>query len=158
MAQDFRAPITADDHWIAVSILKLYEGLPSKYKGPNPSKRPIPPPPEFKVPPDFPPDKIPEFKKRFEARLAETVPANTAHVSSLEVGGPYHQTKGPSAASLKSIYTCGHLDGHHKPGCARKIIADLAHRAYRRPVAPPEIAQLVKLVTIAQRRGDSFEE
>ena len=35
--------IPAGDHWVAASLLRLYEGLPPSYGGPNPSKRPIPP-------------------------------------------------------------------------------------------------------------------
>ena len=158
MAQDFRTKITAGDHWIAVSILRLYEGLPPDYKGPNPSKQPMPPPPEFKPPPLLPAEKIATLKKEFDARRAEKVLANDARIISLEVGGPYDQVKGPSAASLKSIYTCGHFDGHHKAVCERKIVADLARRAYRRPVTRQEINQLVSLITMARRQGDSFEE
>jgi hypothetical protein len=158
MAQDFRTRVTAGDHWIAVSILHLYDGLPDDYKGPNPSKRPIPPPPEFKPPPYLPAERVAELKKEFDARRAERVPANDARISSLEVGGPYDQAKGPSSASLKSIYTCGHLDAHHKAGCERQIVADLARRAYRRPVTQQEVEQLVSLITMARRQGDSFEE
>src|SRR5438128_9441041 len=158
MAQDFRARITAGDHWLVVSLLKLYEGLPADYQGPNPSKRPKPPPPEFKPPPHLPPQRVAELRKEFDARRAEVVPANDARISSLEIGGPYNQTKGPVAASLKKIYTCGHLDGHHKAGCARQIVADLAHRAYRRPVTAQEVAQLVSLITMARQQGDSLEE
>ncbi len=158
MARDFRARVAAGDHWIAVSILHLYDGLPPDYKGPNPSKRPIPPPPEFKPPPYLPAERIAELKKEFDARRAEKVTANDARVSSLEVGGPYDQAKGPSAASLKSIYTCGHLDGNHKAGCESKIVANLARRAYRRPVTEREVNQLASLITMARRQGDSFEE
>ena len=158
MAQDFRIRIPAGDHWIAVSILHLYDGLPPDFKGPNPSKRPIPPPAEFKPPPGLPPERIAEIRKNIEARRAEKVPANDARISSIEVGGPYNQPKGPSAESLKSIYTCGHLDGHHKPGCERKILADLARRAYRRPVSTQEVERLLGLFSMARRHGDSFEE
>src|SRR5205085_11794803 len=129
-----------------------------EYNGPNPSKRPRPAPPEFKPPPNAPPPLVAKLKKEFDARRAEVVPANSARVSSMEIGGPYDQAKGPSAASLKTGYTCGPLDGHHRAGCARKIVADLAHRAYRRPVTPQEVDQLVSLVTMARRHGDSFEE
>ncbi|MGA9773992.1 MAG: DUF1592 domain-containing protein [Blastocatellia bacterium] len=158
MAQDFRTRVTAGDHWIAVSILHLYDGLPADYKGPNPSKRPIPPPPEFKPPPYLPAERVAELKREFDARRAERVPANDARIGSLEVGGPYDQAKGPSSASLKNIYTCGHLDAHHTAGCERRIVAKLARRAYRRPVTEHEIDQLVSLITMARRQGDSFEE
>jgi mono/diheme cytochrome c family protein len=158
MAQDFRTKIAAGEHWVAVSILRLYEGLPADYNGPNPSKRPKPRPPEFKPPPNLPPARIEELRKEFEARRAETVPANDARISALEVGGPYNQVKGPSPASLKLIYKCGHLDGNHNPSCARKIVADLARRAYRRPVTRQEINQLLSLIALARRQGDSLEE
>lgn len=158
MAQDFRAKITAGDHWIAISILKLYEGLPPRYNGPNPAKRPAPPPPVFKYPPHLPPERVEELRKAFEARKAEIVPANDARISSVDVGGPYNQAQGPSAASLKMIYACGHFDGRHKEGCERKIVANLARRAFRRPVTEPEANQLVSLITLAKQQGDSLEE
>jgi hypothetical protein len=50
MTQEFRTKIAPGDHWLAVSILRLYEGLPASYKGPNPSKLPVPPLPPFKPP------------------------------------------------------------------------------------------------------------
>ena len=49
--------------------------------------------------------------------------------------------KGPLAETLKKIYVCGHLDGHHQPGCDRRIVAGLARRAYRRPVAAEEVGR-----------------
>jgi len=38
----FRTHITAGDHEIAVSFLKVFEGLPASYGGPNPTKRVAP--------------------------------------------------------------------------------------------------------------------
>jgi len=35
---EFRTHITGGDHWIAASLIKLFEGLPESYAGPNPSK------------------------------------------------------------------------------------------------------------------------
>ncbi|HEY3135220.1 MAG TPA: DUF1592 domain-containing protein [Blastocatellia bacterium] len=158
--QEFRAKLTAGDHWIAASILRLYEGLPVKYNGPNPSKKPPAQPPQFKPPPNLPAARLAEFKKRFEERLAafEKAPVNEARLTSIEIGGPYNQTKGPSLESTKKIYTCGHLNGHHGPQCARKIVMNLARRAFRRPVTTQEIDKLVSFVTLARNRGDSFEE
>ncbi len=158
MTVELRTKMTSGEHWVAVSILRLYEGLPASYNGPNPSKRPTPPPPEFKPPRNLPPERVEEFRKRFEARLKEKVPVNEARISYLEALGPYAQIKGPSAESLKNIYVCGHLDGNHQSGCAHKIVANLARRAYRRPVTSPEVNQLVNLISIARKEGDSFEE
>lgn len=158
--QEFRTRVTAGEHWVAASILRLYDGLPARYQGPNPSRIPPLPPPQFKPPASLPPGKIAEIRKRFEERIAaiEKAPVNDARLGSLEIGGPYNQAKGPSAESLKRIYACGHVTGHHQARCAHKILADLARRAFRRPVTSKEIDKLVSLVSLAQKQGDSFEE
>ena len=78
MTQEFRVRLTAGDHWVAASILRLYEGLPPKYGGPNPSKRPAPQLPEFKPRPTDPPERTEMRRKRFEAQRAEKVPVNEA--------------------------------------------------------------------------------
>jgi len=157
LTQDFRTRITAGDHWLAISVLRVYEGLPLSYKGPNPSKRPVVVR-EFKPPPEASPERIAELRKRFEAQKAEIAPVNKTQIGSLEVRGPYVQVNGPSAESLKKIYACGHVTGGHQPGCSRTIIASLARRAYRRPVTAPEVDRLVALVSTVQKRGDPFEE
>lgn len=156
-ARDFRLRLTAGKHWIAASIPRLYEGLPDSYGGPNPSKKPkrvI----EFKPPPGAPPKLVEDLRKKFEERQKEIAPVNDVRVSSLEISGPFAQDKGPSLESRKRIYSCGHLEGNHASGCARKIVEGLARRAYRRPVSPEEVNQLVSLVSTAQKEGDSFEE
>jgi hypothetical protein len=159
MTLDFRTRVTAGDHWVAVSILRLYEGLPPSYGGPAPSKRPTPPPPVFKPPrAGIPPERLAEIKKRFEERLAQKVPVNEARLTGIDVGGPYDQAKGPSTASLKKIYACGHFNGQHRMGCDRKIVGSLARRAYRRPVTQEEVGRLTGLISLARAKGDSFEE
>ena len=90
--------------------------------------------------------------------MAEKVPVNEARIGSLEVGGPYEQVKGPSVETLKKVYTCGHLDGRHQSGCARKIVSDLSRRAYRRSATTQEVERLLGLVSAVQQQGDSFEE
>ena len=158
MTQEFRTKIPAGDHWLAVSIPHLYEGLPPSYQGPNPSKLAAPPLPAFKAPPDLTPQQIEARRKEFEKSRAEKIPANSPRIRSLELGGPYAVTQGPSRESLKKIYVCGHLDGHHESGCARLIVEHLARRAYRRPVTQKEVAQLTGLIADVQKDGGSFEE
>ena len=152
-----RLRVTAGDHWIAAAITRLYEGLPTEYGGPNPSKRHLSLP-EFKVPPNFPPERVAQFKARFEARRKEKAPTNDVRVSSLEIGGPYHQAVGPETESLRKIFTCGHLHGGHSPDCARKIVRDFGGRAFRRPLTAPEIDRFTGLVSLARKQGDSFED
>ena len=158
MTQEFRTKITAGDHWLAVAIPHLYEGLPASYLGPNPSRLPVPPPRVFKPPPDLTPEQIEIRRRELEKRRAEKLPANNARIKSLDLGGPYAVTVGPPRQSLSKIYACGHLDGHHTKGCARLIVEHLSHRAYRRPVRPNEVTQLTSLIAGVQRDGGSFEE
>jgi mono/diheme cytochrome c family protein len=155
---DFRVKVAAGEHWVAASPLNLYEGLPTALNGPNPSRKPPIPIPEFKPLPDRPPEVNERIRKNFEARLKEKVPVNTVRVNRLDIGGPYNQTLGASLESKKKVFVCGHLDGKHQAGCANKILTNLAHRAYRRPVTTQEVAPLLNLVTLAQQKGDSFDE
>ncbi|HMV50949.1 MAG TPA: DUF1592 domain-containing protein [Blastocatellia bacterium] len=157
---EIRAQAPAGEHLVSATLQKLYEGLPPRYNGPNPSKRTPPPAPEFKPRADLPPERVAAAKKRFEEARAvsQNIPANDARVSSLEIGGPYNQAKGPAAESLKKVFVCGQPGTKITPDCERKIVASLARRAYRRPVTPEEIGKLTGLIAMAQRQGDSFEE
>ena len=51
--REFRVRLTAGEHRIAVAIPRIFEGLPARFNGPNPSARPEPPR-EFTPPPDTP--------------------------------------------------------------------------------------------------------
>jgi Protein of unknown function (DUF1592)/Protein of unknown function (DUF1588)/Protein of unknown function (DUF1587)/Protein of unknown function (DUF1585)/Protein of unknown function (DUF1595)/Planctomycete cytochrome C len=155
---EFRVTLPAGDHWLAVAIPHLYEGLPVSYNGPNPSKRVVPPPPTFKPPRDATPQEIEERRKEFEKKRAEKIPANSARIGSVDLGGPYAAARGPSVVSQKKIYACGHVNGHHEKRCARVIVERLAHRAYRRPVTTTEVTQLTNLVSQVQKDNGSFED
>jgi hypothetical protein len=51
------------------------------------------------------------------------------------------------------------LNGKHLPACERKIIGEMARRAFRRPVSPAELQPYLKLAAIAKQQGStSFEE
>jgi mono/diheme cytochrome c family protein len=154
---EVRLRVRAGEHTLAASMLRLYEGLPASYGGPNPSKRAVPEPPEFKPRKDAPPERVEAARRRFEARRAERKPANEARVSRLEAIGPFEAAKGAKDASLRSVYVCGHLHGGHVPGCATKIVASLARRAYRRPVTARDVDPLLRLFTGARKEGASFE-
>ncbi len=81
----FRLRLTAGDRWIAVAIPRIFEGLPVRFGGPNPSTRPETPR-EFKPPPNAPPDRLALLKKRFEEAGAELA-EDTAERRARELGG-----------------------------------------------------------------------
>jgi mono/diheme cytochrome c family protein len=155
----FRVRLTAGDRWIAVAIPRIFEGLPTRYNGPSPSTRPVPPR-EFRAPPNAPPDRVAFLKKRFEEAGAELakIPLNGVRVNAVEVGGPYSYAKGPSRDSRLKVYTCGHLNGAHTSTCPARIMTDLARRAFRRPVTAKELEKYIALVRTAQKEESSFDE
>ena len=154
----FQVRLTAGEHWFAVTIPGLFEGLPPSYNGPAPSSRPEPPPPVFKPRPDRTPEENEKRRLRFEEEHKEKPAANNARVSYVEIGGPYNQIVGPSAESTKRIFICAHRQGHHVPSCATRILTSLTRRAFRRPVTPVEVAGYAALVKAARHDGESFEQ
>ena len=158
-AVQLRVRLTAGDHWLSVAIPRIYEGLPARLGGPNPSSR-AERPREFKPPADATPERIAVLRKRFDDAQAEVakIPLNGVRVSAVEVGGPYEQVSGPSSASLEKIYTCGHLHGGHQQTCAPRIMTDLARRAFRRPVTAREVQKYVGLVQLAEKQEGSLAE
>jgi mono/diheme cytochrome c family protein len=158
-AVQMKVRLTAGDHWVSVAIPNIYEGLPVRYAGPNPSTR-SDPPREFKPPANAPPERLEQLRKRFDDATAELakIALNGVRVNVVEIGGPYSYAKGPSRASLEKIYTCGHRDGHHRATCMPRVVTDLARRAFRRPVTTREVEKYVALAEAAQKEERSFDE
>jgi len=167
LEQAVTAHAPAGEHWVAVSALRQYEGLPAKYGALNPTAQPDIPAPQFGgTPRTLPPDATPEQKAAFEARQkagrggggrAARPPAITDmsfRVNFVEISGPFHPKTDPSPESLKKIFVCK----EHTPACERTIVSNLARRAYRRDPAPQEISSLLKLISADQKRGASFDQ
>ena len=154
---DMRVRVPAGEHWVAASVARLFEGLPASYGGPNPSLRSAPAA-VFSPPADASPEKLERLRKQFDEQQAERVPANDARVAAIEIGGPYAQASAPAAETLARIFVCGHRTGAHGPACRRRIVSTMARRAFRRPVAPAEVATYDGLAALAQGRGESLEE
>jgi hypothetical protein len=75
------------------------------------------------------------------------------YLSSMTFVGPFAANVEP--ASRRKILICDPKSGK---ACVEKIVATLAHRAYRRPVTHSEVASLVKFVTLAQSQGQTTEQ
>ena len=74
-------------------------------------------------------------------------------IDSIKFIGPY-APKGETA-SHKKIFLC---DPNSGAACIDRIIGNLAHHAYRRPVSKPEVASLVKFVNLAKASGQTVEQ
>ena len=81
------------------------------------------------------------------------------HLSSVEIIGPYGISGPGDTPSRARIFTCRAASTVEEPACARKIIATLARRAYRRPVVDADIERLLNFYRSArQSPSGNFEK
>jgi len=150
---EVRTHVTAGEHLLSATYLRNFHGLPPKYGGPDPSKRP--PEPLITARGKLTEKDIETLRKygtkiktdRIETRLDN-------RFESLDVGGPFTQTTGPSAESRKRVFVCA----QQTPACAQTIVNTFAGRAFRRPLKPGETEPFLKLYTLARKQGDNFQE
>ncbi|HEV1286353.1 MAG TPA: DUF1592 domain-containing protein [Bryobacteraceae bacterium] len=90
--------------------------------------------------------------KLFEVPEGDNGPVFTE----LSIGGPYN-IKGPGeSASRQRIFVCKPASAAEEEGCARKILATLGRRAFRRSVSDADVNALLGVYR-AGRRGGSFD-
>jgi hypothetical protein len=91
---------------------------------------------------------------------ANPIPARDRYlaIDMFEIRGPFNAVAPPLPPSHARVISCGHALGAHDSTCARKIIKNLAYRAFRRPPLAKEIAGLERLFESTQKDGDSFEQ
>jgi Protein of unknown function (DUF1592)/Protein of unknown function (DUF1588)/Protein of unknown function (DUF1587)/Protein of unknown function (DUF1595)/Protein of unknown function (DUF1585) len=151
--REFRAKVTAGEHLVSCSYLKEYHGLPPSYGGPEPSTRPP-------LPLISARGKLSEQDIETLRKLGTTIKTDSIETrvdnrfESIDIGGPFDQTTGPSPESLHHIFVCD----KQTPACARAIVVNVATRAFRRPVTPKEIEPYLKVYTLVRKQGDSFNE
>jgi mono/diheme cytochrome c family protein len=76
-------------------------------------------------------------------------------VKQITVAGPYGITGAGDTASLRKVFICRPSKGLSEAACARTILTNLAHHAYRRPVTAQDVAPLMKMYAIG-RKGSDF--
>jgi hypothetical protein len=93
----------------------------------------------------------------FRVRLGRGNPrfwVESPHLRHVELRGPYNPVLPPLSESYRKVFRCGHAPGHHTLACARSNLADLARRAYRRPVTGNEIDGLMHFV----EQGETIDQ
>jgi hypothetical protein len=78
------------------------------------------------------------------------------HVETLTVVGPFAPTGVGSTAARQRIFGCTPASAAGEEPCAREILADLARRAYRRPVDESDLARLMPFYRDGRAQG-SFD-
>lgn len=108
---------------------------------------------DAKLVPDGPRAPDPDFESGKSDK-----PLRDPMIGNVEVRGPYHPVTPPPAESYHRVFTCTDPAGPQSLLCARVDLANLARRAYRRPVTPAEVDGLVRFVQMALDQGDSFDQ
>jgi Protein of unknown function (DUF1592)/Protein of unknown function (DUF1588)/Protein of unknown function (DUF1585)/Protein of unknown function (DUF1587)/Protein of unknown function (DUF1595)/Planctomycete cytochrome C len=89
--------------------------------------------------------------KRFD------VLASPPEISKLIVGGPYAPTGRGDTPSRRKIFVCRPTRSADEPTCARKILATLARRAFRRPATSADIQPLYFFYEKGRAAGGDFD-
>ncbi len=76
-------------------------------------------------------------------------------VQSITVGGPYNAGGPGDTPARRRLLVCTPASAAEEAPCARKILAQVARRAYRRPVTPAEVDGLLEF--FRQGRTGTFE-
>jgi hypothetical protein len=80
------------------------------------------------------------------------------HVDSMVVRGPVRVEPSRLSEAHRQILVCTPEFGDQsRLDCARKVIAQFAERAFRRPVRPGEVERILRVFRLADDRGESYE-
>ncbi len=98
------------------------------------------------------------FVNPSDAKLLEADAApRSLRVESIEIEGPLKGAQRPLPASTKMILVAIPTKPEEDRDCAKKVLAEFARRAYRRPVTPGEVERLMKLYDLAAADGDRYD-
>ena len=72
------------------------------------------------------------------------------------ITGPFAPTGVGSTASRARIFVCTPKTEAEEPACARRIVTNLATKAFRRPATPADVDLLMEFYTAGRAEG-AFE-
>ncbi len=80
-----------------------------------------------------------------------------ARLKTVGVEGPYDVKGVSNSPSRERIFVCRPTSSSDESACAEKIFTNLARRAYRRPVAAPDVEAPMTFYKQARESGESFD-
>ncbi len=78
-------------------------------------------------------------------------------IGGIEVDGPFNPTGVSVTPSRRKIFVCTPESAAEERGCAERITANLARRAFRRPVDADDVARLMPFYEAGRRDGGGFD-
>ncbi len=103
---------------------------------------------------------VEDFVMPFEGALDDLstghIPGLTGlpHLRDLGISGPYRAAGVGDTPSRRKIFTCRPEAGSDELPCAKKIVSSLARQAFRRPVTPADLEDLLSAYQTGRNRGD----
>jgi hypothetical protein len=100
-------------------------------------------------------DFVMPFEESLEDLFAGRTQGLTAlpHLRNIGVNGPYHVSGVSDTPSRRKIFTCHPANDSEEIGCAKRILSDLARRAYRRPVTDADREDLLSAFQAGRNKG-----
>ena len=86
-------------------------------------------------------------------KLLDPPAGGQRNVFSISVLGPYNPTSPGVTPSRKKIFVCTPTAAAQEEACARQILTNLAHRAYRRAVTPADVSPLMGFYERGRQAG-----
>jgi cytochrome c551/c552 len=78
-------------------------------------------------------------------------------IDHVNVTGPYNPTGPGDTPSRRRIFSCTPKQGSEETACARRILTNLARRAYRRPVTAADMEPVLALYDAGRKKADFNE-
>jgi hypothetical protein len=79
------------------------------------------------------------------------------HVGQVFIEGPFNGLKATSTQSRDKIFECYPKESSQEGECARKIIATLASKAFRRPAGDADLETMMSFFQAGREEGGSFD-
>jgi cytochrome c551/c552 len=98
-----------------------------------------------------------ESDERVRAATLEGGQERIQAAHALQIKGPLAVSGLSDSASRKKIFICKPQNKADETSCARKIVTDLARRAFRRPVTDQDVNPLMAFYTAGTANGGDFE-
>ena len=80
------------------------------------------------------------------------------HVGKIRIDGPYNAKGAADTEARRKIFVCKPASAAQESACAKQIVANLARRAYRRPVTDQDTEVLMGFYQRGRNQGGTFDQ
>lgn len=104
---------------------------------------------------------VDDLNRHYQRSVLESGPLEgftfSPQIGQIVITGPYNATPAKDLPSRRKIMVCEPATGSNEIECAKKILSELARRAYRRPVKTADTEDLLSEYQNGRNQGGDFE-